>query len=105
MRCQDSEATMRTKKQIFQDRIRRMVAHRDNPSAPVDAATMLHVESLRLSVHNHPVAKRMAWAMRLAAAKLEAWEDPAMLTRYVKISAHNDQGMAAGADGPPMPGN
>ena len=101
MRCQDSETTMRTKKQIFHDRIRRMVEHRDNPSAPVDAATLLHAEGLRLNAIGGPVACKMSWAFRLAAAKLESWVDPACMVRFQKVPPHNARAMAQGA--PEMP--
>lgn len=77
---------MRTRKQICTDRIKRIVEHRDKPAEPVDAATMLHIESQRLAIIGHPLSKRMSWAMRLAAAKLEAWGDPSCLTRYVKVT-------------------
>lgn len=79
---------MKTKKQIFQERTRRMVVHRDSPQEPVDAATMLFAESQRLASLGHPLAKRMAWGMRLAAAKLESWGDAACSTRYVKLRPH-----------------
>lgn len=89
-RCQDSETPMKTRKQIFQDRIRRMVEHRDNPSAPVDAATLLHAEGLRLRNLKHPLAAKAGWGMLLAAAKLESWGDPACMVRYQKVSPLND---------------
>jgi hypothetical protein len=76
---------MRTRKQILQDRIRRIVAHRDNPTAPVDAATLLHIEGQRLLSVGNPLAQKMSWSLRLAAAKLESWGDPACMVRYQKI--------------------
>ena len=76
---------MRSRKQICQDRIRRMVAHRDNPAAPVDAATLLHNEGQRLRNLKHPLAAKAGWAMLLAAAKLESWGDPACMVRYARI--------------------
>ncbi len=92
---------MRTKKQIFQDRIRRLVEHRDNPAVPVDAATLLHAEAQRLSGLGPPLAVKMAWALRLAAAKLEAWGDPACMVRFQKIHPHNDQGLGRRDETPP----
>lgn len=81
---------MKTKKQIFQDRIRRIVAHRDHPAAPVDAATLLYTEGQRLRTLKHPLAAKAGWAMLLAAAKLESWGDPACMVRYQKVPPHND---------------
>jgi hypothetical protein len=78
-----------TKKHIFHTRIRRIVAHRDNPTAPVDAATLLHAESQRLAEIGHPLAQKMAWGMKLAASKLECWGDPACMVRFQKISPAN----------------
>jgi hypothetical protein len=80
---------MKTKKQIFRDRIRRIVAHRENPAAPVDAATLLHAEGLRLASLRGPLARKMSWAFRLAAARLESWEDPACMVRFQKVPPHN----------------
>lgn len=80
---------MRTKKQIFQDRIRRMVEHRENPYAPVDAATLLHAEGQRLRKLKNPIAAKAGWAMLLAAAKLEVWLDPACMMRYQKAPPLN----------------
>jgi len=79
---------MRTKKQIFQARIRRLAKHRDEPKLPVDAATMLLAEASRLqrlSGSGSGIAQKMAWGMRLSAARLESWCDPAMLTQYQKV--------------------
>jgi len=67
-----------------------MVAHRENPAAPVDAATLLHVEGQRLRTLKHPLAARAGWAMLLAAAKLESWGDPACMVRYQKVSPLNN---------------
>lgn len=83
--CQNRIRPMKTRKQIFQSRIRRMVVHRDNPAAPVDAATLLHAEAQRLAELGTPVAARMSWAFRLAATKLESWGDPACLVRFQKV--------------------
>jgi len=91
MRLQDPDNTMKTKKQLFQLRIRRMVEHRDNPEAPVDAATLLHAEGSRLAAIGGPLANKMSWGIRLAAAKLECWGDPACLVRYQKVPPHNSQ--------------
>jgi len=77
---------MRTKKQANNDRIKRLVAHRQNPAEPVDAATLLAAEATRLLRFNKlRPARKMAWAFQLAAAKLEAWGDPASLVRYQKV--------------------
>lgn len=75
---------MHTQKQIFQQRIRRMVEHKSNPAAPVDASTLLLAESARLSSLPHPVARKMAWAYKLSAYRLESLCDPASLVRYNK---------------------
>ena len=80
---------MRTRKQIFQDRIHRIVAHRNQPFAPVDAATLLHAEGQRLSNLGGPIAGKMSWAFRLAAAKLESWGDPACMVRFQKITSND----------------
>lgn len=77
---------VKTKKQILQARTRRLVAHSSCPGAPVDAATLLHAEAFRFSRISNPLAQRMAWGMRLAAAKLEAWGDPASLTQFQKVA-------------------
>ena len=73
------------KKTKFKRRIARIVAHKDNPAATVDAATLLRVESERLSLVGHPLGRKMAWAFLLAAAKLEAWLDPASLVQYQRV--------------------
>jgi len=78
-------------KQQLNDRVRRLVSHRDNPGAPVDAATLLRAEALRVSqIRNRSgypkLPRTMAWAFELAAARLEAWGDPAMTVRYIKYN-------------------
>lgn len=77
--------TMSISKKAFQARIQRIVAHRDNPRHPVDAATLLHAESDRLSTIGHPLAQKMSWAFRLSAAKLESICDPATLVQFQRV--------------------
>lgn len=78
--------TRTTQKARAWARIQRIVAHRDNPAAPVDAATLLRAEANRLRQMNRLApAQQMAWAFDLAAAKLDAWHDPAMQTRFQMI--------------------
>lgn len=101
-RCQDSETPMKTRKQIFQDRIRRIVEHRENPLAPVDAATLLRNEGQRLRNLKHPLAAKAGWGMLLAAAKLESWGDPTCMVRYQKVHPLNERGMARRESGPPQ---
>jgi hypothetical protein len=81
---------MKTRKQILNDRIRRIAQHRDAPYAPVDAATLLHAETQRCYALGGRLANKMAWSFRLAAAKLESWCDPALLVRYQKITPMPD---------------
>jgi hypothetical protein len=78
--------TRTTQKRLAWDRLQRLIAHRDNPAAPVDAATLLRAEADRLRQLGHPIGQRMAWAMSLAAAKLDAVEDPATRTRFKRCS-------------------
>lgn len=66
-------------------RIRRMVEHRNNPTAPVDASTLLSKEAERLRFMNTPLSRKMAWGMAMASARLEAWGDPTSLVQYRKV--------------------
>lgn len=74
---------MTTKKQLLQDSTQRLAAHNHNPEAPVDAATLLKREAVRLTGMGHKIGNRMAWAFNLAAAKLDAWQDMASTVRYL----------------------
>lgn len=82
--------TPATRKRLAWERIQRIIAHRDNPSDPVDSATLLREEASRLRTLEHRVARKMAWAFDLAAAKLDAIQDPAMQTRFQKIPNARD---------------
>lgn len=75
---------MKTRKQLFQERIKKLVAHKNDPMAPVDASTLLLAEASRIAQYNSRIVRKMAWAYRLAAYRLETMSESCPIQRYWK---------------------